>query len=173
MNFDRTNWRNEKIVTPQEAVNITARLRAEGRRLVTTNGSFDLLHAGHLDQLEEARRQGDALFVGLNTDAAVRNAKGPNRPLVPEAARAALLAALTCVDYVVIMPGSYAEEPMLSLLESVRPHVHVNGPDYGPPPTWVEWPTMQKHQTSGHTVLRRNDLSTSALVRAIRAETVQ
>ena len=172
MNFDRTNWRHEKIVTPGEAARIAARLRAEGRRLVTTNGSFDLLHAGHLDQLEEARRQGDALFVGVNTDAAVRAAKGPHRPLISEEARAALLAALTCVDYVMIMPGSYAEEPMLSLLESVLPHVHVNGPDYGPPRHWVEWPSMQKHQTNGHTVLRRNDLSTSALIHRIRTMNV-
>ena len=145
MNFDRTHWRNEKIVAPDEAARIAARLRAEGRRLVTTNGSFDLVHAGHLDQLEEARRQGDVLFVGVNADSAVRAAKGPSRPLVPEEARAALLAALVCVDYVVIMPGSYAEEPMLSLLAKVQPNIHVNGPDYGEPFNWVEWPVMQKY----------------------------
>lgn len=167
MTFDRTHWRNEKIISPEEAANIATRLRAEGRRLVTTNGSFDLVHAGHLDQLEEARKQGDVLFVGINTDSAIRNAKGPSRPLIPEEARMAMLAALICVDYVVIMRGSYAEEPMLSLLENVRPQVHVNGPDYGDPTGWVEWPVMLKYGTRGYTIRRRNDFSTSKIVQKI------
>jgi len=135
--------------------------------IVTTNGSFDILHAGHLDQLEEARRQGDALFVGINTDAAIRAAKGPSRPLISEEARAAMLAALACVDHVVLMPGSHAEEPMRTLLPAVQPHVHVNGPDYGEPSTWIEWPVMQMYGTRGYTITRRNDFSTSAIVRRI------
>jgi rfaE bifunctional protein nucleotidyltransferase chain/domain len=170
MTFDSTNWRTEKIIGPGEGAAVAGRLRAEGKRLVTTNGSFDLLHAGHLDQLEEAKAQGDILFVGINTDRAVTAAKGPSRPLLPEQARAATLAALACVDYVVIMPGSYVEEPMRSLLETVRPHVHVNGPDYGKPETWAEWPVMERCGTSGHTIRRRNDISTSALVSRIRSE---
>ncbi|MGY8692761.1 MAG: D-glycero-beta-D-manno-heptose 1,7-bisphosphate 7-phosphatase [Verrucomicrobiia bacterium] len=166
--FNRSNWHNEKILTPAEAEQVADELRSKGKRLVTTNGSFDLLHAGHLDQLEEARKQGDILFVGVNTDAAVIAAKGPGRPLIPEEARAAMLAALTCVDYVVLMPGSYAEEPMLSLLESVKPHTQVNGPDYGNPTTWTEWETMQKHHTKGHSIKKINDFSTSNIVKKIR-----
>lgn len=166
--FDRYNWRNEKIVTPSEAATIADELRAKGRRLVTTNGSFDLIHAGHLDQLEEARKQGDVLFVGVNADKAVTAAKGPSRPLIPEEARAAMLAALSCVDYVVIMPGSYSEEPMLSLLENVKPHIQVNGPDYGDPTTWVEWPIMKKYGTQGFRIAKRNNFSTSAIVSKIR-----
>jgi len=168
MNLDTTNWRTEKILEADEAAALAARLRSEGRRLVTTNGSFDLLHVGHLDQLEEARAQGDLLFVGINADEAVAAAKGPGRPLLPEQARSAMLAALACVDYVVIMRGSYAEEPMRSLLETVRPQVHVNGPDYGNPETWVEWPVMEQHGTAGHIIRRRNEISTSALVKKIR-----
>lgn len=168
MSFDRTNWRMEKIVDTQVAARLAETHRAAGRRVVTTNGTFDLLHAGHLDQLEEARRQGDVLFVGVNTDEAVRAAKGPSRPFVPAAARAALLAALACVDHVVMLPGDFTEEPMRSLLRPVRPHVHVNGPDYGAPSTWREWAVMQELGISGHAVPRRNAFSTSALVREIQ-----
>ena len=166
--YDKTHWRNEKILTPEEAAQIAFKLRSEGQRLVTVNGSFDLLHAGHLDQLEEARKQGDALFVGLNVDQAIAEAKGPSRPLIPEEARAAMLAALICVDYVVFMTGSYSEEPMKSLLENVKPHVQVNGPDYGSPETWVEWPTMKKYGTQGYTVEKRNDFSTSSIIKKIK-----
>jgi rfaE bifunctional protein nucleotidyltransferase chain/domain len=170
MTFDSTNWRTEKIIGLDEGSALAGQLRAEGKRLVTTNGSFDLLHAGHLDQLEEAKAQGDVLFVGINADWAVAAAKGPNRPLLPEQARAAMLAALSCVDYVVIMPGSYTEEPMRSLLEPIRPHVHVNGPDYGKPETWAEWPIMVRYGTTGHTIRRRNEISSSALLARIRSE---
>ena len=170
MKLDPTNWRTNKILEADQAAEVAARLRGEGRRLVTTNGSFDLLHVGHLDQLEEARAQGDLLFVGINADQAVRAAKGPDRPLLPEQARAAMLAALVCVDYVVIMRGGYAEEPMRSLLETVQPQVHVNGPDYGVQETWMEWPVMQRFNTTGHTIRYRNEISTSALVAKIRRD---
>jgi D-glycero-D-manno-heptose 1,7-bisphosphate phosphatase len=166
--FDKTHWRNEKILTPDEAADIALKLHSDGQKLVTVNGSFDLLHAGHLDQLEEARMQGDVLFVGLNVDQAINEAKGPNRPLIPEEARAAMLAALTCVDYVVFMTGSYSEEPMKSLLEKVKPEVQVNGPDYGSAETWVEWPTMRKYGTRAHTIQKRNDFSTSSIVNKIK-----
>ena len=168
MKFDTTHWRSAKILAPEDASALADALRNEGRRLVTTNGSFDLLHIGHLDQLEEAKAQGDVLFVGINADEAVAAAKGPGRPLVAAEARAALLAAMACVDYVVLMPGSYEEEPMRSLLETVRPDVHVNGPDYGRPEAWVEWPVMERLGISGHVVDRRNTVSTSALVARIR-----
>ena len=166
--FDRTNWRNEKILQPAEAAKIADSLRSEGLKLVTVNGSFDLLHAGHLDQLEEAREQGDVLFVGLNIDQAIAAAKGPDRPLIPEEARAAMLAALTCVDYVVFLTESYEEEPMKSLLENVKPEIQVNGPDYGSPETWLEWPTMKKYGTQGYTIKKRNDFSTSSIVQKIK-----
>ena len=170
MTFDSTNWRMEKIIGPEEASTVAEGLRAKSKRMVTTNGSFDLLHVGHLDQLEEAKAQGDVLFVGINADRAVTVAKGSGRPFLPEKARAAPLAALACVDFVVVMSGTYEEEPMCSLLETVRPDVHVNGPDYGKPETWAEWPVMERCGTSGYTIRRRNDLSTSALVACIRSE---
>ena len=165
--FDTTNWRSDKILTLPEAEQMAADLHAQGKRLVTVNGSFDLLHAGHLDQLEEAKRQGDILFVGVNSDASVRQGKGENRPLVAEEARAALLAALVCVDYVVVVNEDYSEVPR-KLIEVIRPAVHVNGPDYGDPTEWIEWSVMQRHGTRGVVVQRRNDLSTSELIKKIK-----
>jgi rfaE bifunctional protein nucleotidyltransferase chain/domain len=101
-------------------------LRANGSRVVFTNGCFDLLHAGHVAYLAWARSQGDALIVGLNEDASVRALKGPERPLVPFADRAALLAALRSVDAVV----GFAQRTPEELLERLKPDVHVKSAQY-------------------------------------------
>ncbi len=100
--------------------------RGAGERLVTTNGCFDILHAGHLELLRGARRLGDRLIVGLNSDDSVRRLKGADRPVVPESARAAVLAALPWVDWVQI----FDEETPDEVLRAVRPDVHVKGGDY-------------------------------------------
>lgn len=168
MQYDTTNWRLEKILTLEQIQKRAQELREQGKRLVTVNGSFDILHAGHLDQLEEAKRQGDVLFVGLNSDVSIQAEKGPARPFIPEQARAAMLAALVCVDYVVIIDVPYAEVPQ-KLLTLVQPTVHVNGPDYGKPEMWIEWPVMQQFSVQGYTAVRRNDLSTTKLVQKIKA----
>ena len=102
------------------------RLSVQGRELVFTNGCFDLLHAGHVDYLSYARRQGDALAVGLNSDASVRRAKGPQRPIVPQAQRARLLLALRCVDYVTL----FDEDEPRDLIAAVLPQVLVKGRDW-------------------------------------------
>src|SRR5688572_22250189 len=101
--------------------------RADGKRIVFTNGVFDLLHPGHLAQLKAARALGDVLVVGLNSDVSVKQlAKGEDRPLLPQAARKALLEELRCVDAVVVFDG----ETPLSLIEAIRPDVLVKGADY-------------------------------------------
>jgi len=102
------------------------RWRAGGDRLVTTNGCFDILHAGHIRVLLAARQEGDRLIVGLNSDASVRLLKGDDRPVVPQAQRAATLAALPFVDHVQI----FAEKRPDAILETVRPNTHVKGGDY-------------------------------------------
>jgi D-beta-D-heptose 7-phosphate kinase/D-beta-D-heptose 1-phosphate adenosyltransferase len=102
------------------------RLRKLGRRIVFTNGCFDVFHLGHIKYIEYARRQGDVLVVGLNSDASVRALKGPNRPICGEQERAGLLAALSSVDFIVIFP----ETSVLPLIEQVRPDVLVKGGDY-------------------------------------------
>jgi D-beta-D-heptose 7-phosphate kinase/D-beta-D-heptose 1-phosphate adenosyltransferase len=101
-------------------------LRAQGQRIVFTNGCFDLLHVGHARYLAAARALGDALVVGVNTDESVRRLKGPGRPLVPETERAELLAALRAVDYVTLFPEA-TPEAVIALL---RPDMHVKGGDY-------------------------------------------
>src|SRR5262249_36228943 len=100
--------------------------RERGSRIVFTNGCFDILHVGHARYLTQARALGDLLVVGLNSDSSVRAIKGDNRPLVPEAERAAMLAHLESVDYVCIFPESRPD----ALLEVVRPHIHAKGGDY-------------------------------------------
>jgi rfaE bifunctional protein nucleotidyltransferase chain/domain len=113
-------------MTIAEAAALAERLRATGRRIVLANGCFDLLHVGHVRYLENARRHGDVLFVGINADAAVTRLKGPGRPLMPADERAELVAALRAVDHVVVFDGDTADE----LLRAIRPHVHAKGTDY-------------------------------------------
>ena len=102
------------------------RLRADGPRVVFTNGCFDILHGGHVQYLTAARGQGDVLIVGVNSDASVRRNKGPRRPIVPEDERAALLLALRCVDYVVV----FDEDTPERLIETLLPDVLVKGRDW-------------------------------------------
>jgi rfaE bifunctional protein nucleotidyltransferase chain/domain len=115
-----------RALTQTEATGWRATLRAQGRSLVFTNGVFDLLHAGHVDYLERARALGDALCVGLNSDASTRALKGPLRPVVNERDRAYLVAALRCVDAVVI----YDEPTAAALVEALRPDVYAKGGDW-------------------------------------------
>ncbi len=103
--------------------------RSDGRKVVFTNGVFDLLHVGHVTYLEAARALGDVLVVGLNNDASVRRLnKGPERPVNPELARAKVLSALRCVDAVVI----FGEDTPLDVISALRPDVLVKGGDYDP-----------------------------------------
>ena len=115
-----------KIISIGELTEISAKLRREDRRLVVTNGCFDLLHVGHVRYLQAARVLGDVLAVGVNGDASVRSLKGDGRPLNNEQDRAEVLAALGCVDYVAIFQEVRATE----FLEQVRPAIYVKGGDY-------------------------------------------
>lgn len=116
-------------ITLQQAVQQRNALREAGRRLVFTNGHFDLLHVGHLDYLEQARALGDALFVGLNGDASTRRLKGEGRPLVPAVERARLLAALPPVTAVII----FEEDTAINLISALQPEIYVKGGDYALP----------------------------------------
>ena len=137
------------------------RLHAEGRTLVFTNGCFDILHAGHVTYLQFARAQGDALCIGLNSDASVRRNKGPTRPIVSEDDRAKLLACLRFVDYVVL----FDEDEPKDLIAKILPDVLVKGKDWA-------------HYVSGRDVVEANGgrvvladlvpgLSTTNIVRRI------
>ena len=115
-----------KLVPRAAVVALGERLRKSGRQVVFANGCFDIFHVGHVRYLEGARQQGDSLVVGVNSDHSVRQLKGEGRPLLPEEARAELLAALECVDYVVIFDDLTAE----NILRDLTPDVHCKGSDY-------------------------------------------
>ena len=115
-----------RVLSLNDASTFAAGLRAQGKRVVFTNGVFDLLHPGHVRYLQAARDQGDALVVGVNSDRSVRANKGPSRPIVPEAERAELLAALACVDAVVV----FDEETPAEIIKRVQPDVLVKGADW-------------------------------------------
>jgi D-beta-D-heptose 7-phosphate kinase/D-beta-D-heptose 1-phosphate adenosyltransferase len=115
-----------QVVTKQQLVEIRKRLKQEGKRVVFTNGCFDILHRGHVDYLSKARAKGDALIVGMNTDASVQRLKGPTRPIVEEQDRAFVLAALSVVDYVCL----FEEDTPLELIKAVVPDVLVKGGDW-------------------------------------------
>ena len=115
-----------EVIPRSELAALGERLRAAGRRVVFTNGHFDLLHVGHLRCLQAARSLGDTLVVGVNDDRSTRRRKGPMRPLVPEAERAELLSGLACVDYVTI----FGDETAVNLVALLRPAVYAKGGDY-------------------------------------------
>ena len=117
---------NPKIVKLEELSDRCARLRAAGKKIVATNGCFDLLHVGHVRYLQAARAFGDVLAVGLNGDHSVRELKGTGRPLRSANDRAEILAALQCVDLVTVFPEIRATQ----FLAAVRPAVYVKGGDY-------------------------------------------
>jgi rfaE bifunctional protein nucleotidyltransferase chain/domain len=116
----------KKIVAAEQASALGKQMRENGRKLVFTNGCFDLLHAGHVRYLQAARALGDALLVAINGDESVRALKGEGRPLNRAEDRAEVIAALECVDHVVIFPEVRATQ----LLEKVRPAIYAKGGDY-------------------------------------------
>ena len=115
-----------KILTREALLEAAARQRAAGRSIVFANGAFDLLHVGHVRYLQAARREADWLAVGVNSDRSVRAGKGPGRPILPQDERAEIVAALGCVDAVVL----FDEETPAALLAALKPDVHAKGTDY-------------------------------------------
>ena len=118
---------NEKILGPDQLLGVREGLRTQGKRLVFTNGVFDLLHVGHVRYLAEARSFGDALVVAINSDRTVRELKGQGRPITNESERAEILAALRSVDYVTI----FDDISPRSLIAKLLPDVLIKGGDYG------------------------------------------
>ena len=116
----------EKIIPFEKLTSLANDLRKAGKRLVTTNGCFDLLHWGHIKYLSDARSLGDVLICGVNADVSVKRLKGNTRPIWPERVRALQLAGLESVDYVAI----FQEDTPVRFLEAVKPSIHVKGGDY-------------------------------------------
>jgi len=148
---------------PEDAARVLDGWRGSGERIVFTNGVFDLLHRGHVEYLREARALGDRLVIGVNTDASVRQLKGPGRPVVAEDDRTAVLAGLACVDLVIL----FDEDTPERLIREVRPDVLTKGGDWA----LEEIVGREFVESRGGRVERirlREGLSTSALVQRIR-----
>jgi D-beta-D-heptose 7-phosphate kinase/D-beta-D-heptose 1-phosphate adenosyltransferase len=157
-----------KAVSWETLLEWRAQARQEKKRVVWTNGCFDLLHVGHVRTLQAARSRGDALVVGVNSDACVRRLKGPGRPLVPAAQRVEVLAALECVDYVIVFEEP-TPEPAIARLQ---PDVHCKGADYAPPlgKPIPEAPLVASYGGRIEFLPLVPSLSTSDLVRRIREQ---
>ena len=117
---------NQKIVTVPTLKKRLIALRRQGRSIAFTNGCFDLMHVGHVSYLQKAKKDDRILIVGLNSDKSVRRIKGPSRPICPQKSRAAVLAALACVDFVVV----FNEDTPYALIKAIQPDVLVKGADY-------------------------------------------
>lgn len=157
---------SEKIVARASLATLITDLKQQGKTIVTTNGSFDLLHFGHVTMLEEAKSLGDVLIVGLNSDNSIRGYKGKYRPICPQQHRAGMLAALACTDYITI----FDELTPIDLLDVIRPHVHVNSPEHGK--ECVERDVVERNGGRIHLAQLVEGMSTTQLIRRI-IETAQ
>ena len=154
------------VLTKSEFAALAVRLRAQNKRIIFTNGVFDLLHVGHVRYLQAARELGDALLVGINSDESVRRLnKGPERPINGEAERAEVIAALGCVTASCV----FGEDTPHALLEAVRPDIHAKGGDYASPDALPETPLVR--QMGGEVVILplTPARSTTRLVQALAA----
>lgn len=152
---------HEKALRPDELPQKVSELKAAGKTIATLNGSFDLLHAGHLHIIFEAAQQADVLIVALNSDASIRQYKSKDRPIIPLASRLQMMAAIECVDYVTW----FEETDPRPLLNIIKPDVHVNGSEYGQ--NCIEADTVKSHGGHIHIVSLVPNLSTSQIIKKI------
>jgi len=150
-----------KMIHPRDIESLVDLLRKESKTIATLNGSFDLLHAGHIEIIYQASLQADYLIVALNTDRSIREYKSPSRPIIPLNYRMQMMAALFMVDYVTF----FDETTPISLLQRVRPDVHVNGVEYGE--NCIEAATVNSYGGRIHIVDLIPGLSTSQIIQKI------
>jgi rfaE bifunctional protein nucleotidyltransferase chain/domain len=155
-------WLRKKFIKPELLESKIGALRQKGLTLATLNGSFDLLHAGHLFIIHEAAKQADRLLVALNSDASIQRYKSCDRPIVPLMYRLEMMAALEFVDFVTF----FDETDPRDLLAKIKPDVHVNGIEYGE--NCIEAEVVKCHGGRIHLVSRIPSLSTSCLIEKIK-----
>lgn len=161
------SWEKEslnKIIKPKDLANKIALIRKKGHKIATLNGSFDLLHAGHLHILYEGSLQADCFIVALNSDSSIKKYKSENRPIVPLKYRAQMLAALEFVDYVTY----FSETDPRKILSIIKPDVHVNGMEYGY--NCIEAETVKKYGGRIYLVDRIKSLSTTQIIEKIKCD---
>ncbi|WP_280482052.1 D-glycero-beta-D-manno-heptose 1-phosphate adenylyltransferase, partial [Nocardia cyriacigeorgica] len=152
------------VLEPGQLIEAVRGHRAAGERIVFTNGCFDVVHAGHIAYLNEAKRLGDVLVVAVNSDDSVRRLKGPDRPVNPDHDRCAVLAALSCVDHVTV----FDEDTPERLLRATEPDLYVKGGDYRPE-MLPETPIVAEYGGEVRVLGYLADHSTSAMIERIRA----
>lgn len=160
---------NSKIKTKEELKEIIKKLKEENKKIVFCNGCFDILHLGHIKFLEEAKQQGDILIVGLNSDSSVKEWKKQQekkdwnkRPINSELERAKILSKLGMINYIII----YDDLTPISLIEFIKPDIHVNGSDYGE--DCIEAEAVKKHGGKIHVVKLIDNYSTTNLIKKIK-----
>lgn len=154
------NWRR-KIIAPSDLPKKIEEIRKQGKKIASLNGSFDLLHAGHLHIIYEASQVADVLIVALNSDSSIQQYKSPKRPIIPLEYRMDLMAALEFVDHVTW----FHETDPIKILSVIKPDVHVNGSEYGE--NCIEAPTVKSHGGRIHIVNLKPGLSTSQIIQKI------
>ena len=152
----------DKLLDPVQIETTVATLKKEGKTIATLNGSFDLLHAGHLHMIYEASQVADVLIVALNTDKSIQQYKSPLRPIIPLEYRLQMMAALSFVSYVTW----FDETDPRALLAKIKPDVHVNGAEYGD--ACIEAEVVKTHGGRLHLVDRIPSLATSAIIEKIK-----
>ena len=157
----KTNYK-QKIVSLGRLLTLLSKQRAQGLKVATLNGSFDLLHAGHLQILSEASEVADILVVALNSDGSIRQYKSPDRPIITLENRLQMMAAVGCVDYVTW----FEETDPRQLLALIKPDVHVNGAEWGE--NCIEAETVKAHGGKMHIVQLVPGLSTSQIIHKIQ-----
>lgn len=153
-------WK-KKLILPKDLANTAEEIRKSGKKIATLNGSFDLLHAGHLQIIYEASQMGDVLILALNSDASIKQYKSPDRPIIALDYRLQMVSALEFVSYVTW----FEETDPLVLLDKIRPDVHVNGSEYGE--NCIEADVVKSHGGRIHIVKLVPGLSTSQVISKI------
>ena len=160
--MERPSWLQKKLVAPEQLEKKVEEIRSKGFSIATLNGSFDLMHAGHLYIIHQAHGQADRLIVALNSDASIQKYKSPDRPIVPLQYRLEMVAALEFVDYVTW----FEETDPRDLLAKIKPDVHVNGAEYGE--NCIEADVVRSNGGRLHLVPRIPTLATSAIIEKIK-----
>ncbi|HRD55055.1 MAG TPA: adenylyltransferase/cytidyltransferase family protein [Parachlamydiaceae bacterium] len=158
------SWAEEfktKVIDPQNLKSKIAEIKASGKTIVTLNGSFDLMHAGHLHIIYKASKLADVLIIALNSDASIKQYKSKDRPIIPLNERMQMMAALGFVDYVTY----FDETDPCALLEIIKPNIHANGAEYGK--NCIEAEIVKRNGGKIHIVPLVDGLSTSAIIKKI------
>lgn len=155
-------WFEKKFIDPKNLKEKIAKLREEKKSIATLNGSFDLLHAGHLFIIHEAKKQADCLIVALNSDASIQTYKGKDRPIIPLIFRLQMMAALEWVDFVTFFEETTPNE----ILKVIRPDVHVNGEEYKD--SCIEKEVVESFKGRLHFVKRIEGLATSSILKKVK-----